>query len=59
MVSVLSIGEAARRSGCTVATIRFYEEMGLIAKAELQFVRRARYFWLLTDGNGRLAGALA
>lgn len=33
MTSVLSIGDAARRSGCTVATIRFYEEMGLIPEA--------------------------
>ncbi|MEZ5995428.1 MAG: MerR family transcriptional regulator [Hyphomonadaceae bacterium] len=30
MSSALSIGEAARRSGCTVATIRFYEQAGLI-----------------------------
>jgi len=34
MISTLSIGEAARRSGCSVATIRFYEEMGLIPEAE-------------------------
>ena len=34
MPTALSIGEAARRSGCTVATIRFYEEMGLIPEAE-------------------------
>lgn len=34
MLSTLSIGEAARRSGCTVATIRFYEEMGLIREPE-------------------------
>lgn len=33
MPAALSIGEAARRSGCTVATIRFYEEMGLIPEA--------------------------
>lgn len=33
MTSFLSIGEAARRSGCSVATIRFYEQMGLIRKA--------------------------
>ena len=34
MATALSIGEAARRSGCSVATIRFYEELGLIAPAE-------------------------
>lgn len=33
MAATLSIGEAARRSGCAVATIRFYEEAGLIARA--------------------------
>ena len=33
MPSAISIGEAAYRSGCTVATIRFYEETGLIPKA--------------------------
>jgi DNA-binding transcriptional MerR regulator len=32
--TALSIGEAARRSGCTVATIRFYEEMGLVPEPE-------------------------
>lgn len=30
---MISIGEAARLSGITVATIRFYEEVGLIARA--------------------------
>lgn len=30
---MISIGEAARRSGTTVATIRFYEEAGLIPRA--------------------------
>ncbi|MDX2274457.1 MAG: MerR family transcriptional regulator [Hyphomonadaceae bacterium] len=34
MSTALSIGEAARRSGCTVATNRFYEEVGLIPEAE-------------------------
>jgi DNA-binding transcriptional MerR regulator len=33
MSSALSISEAAQRSGCTVATIRFYEEIGLIPEA--------------------------
>ncbi len=33
MPSSLSIGEAARRSGCSVATIRYYEEIGLIRSA--------------------------
>lgn len=58
MVGGFSIGEAARRSGCTPATIRFYESMGLIPEAartargrrvfsradieRLRFVRRMR-----------------
>lgn len=34
MPSMLSIGDAARRSGCSVATIRYYEEIGLTRPAD-------------------------
>lgn len=30
---MISIGDAARRSGTTVATVRYYEEIGLVAHA--------------------------
>ena len=56
----LSIGELAERTGCSVPTIRFYEEIGLIPKAArtdggrrtyadsdaklLTFIRRCRDF---------------
>lgn len=34
MPPCLTIGEAARRSGCSVATIRYYEEIDLIRPAD-------------------------
>lgn len=59
-VQGLSIGELAERAGCSVPTIRFYEEIGLIPKAArtgggrrtytasdaklLTFIRRCRDF---------------
>lgn len=44
MTSTQGIGAAARRSGCTVQTIRYYERIGLIAPP------------LRTDGNQRVYG---
>ncbi len=34
MTSMLTIGAAARNAGCQVATIRYYEEIGLMPEAE-------------------------
>lgn len=58
----LSIGDAARKSGCTPPTIRYYESIGLLSRparsaaglrtykpqdvARLAFIRRARDFGL-------------
>lgn len=60
MRSGLSIGEVARESGCSVPTVRYYEEIGLVPNAgrrngghrvydltdlqRLTFVRRCRDF---------------
>src|SRR5688572_11168958 len=61
----MSIGELAKRSGCSVPTVRFYESIGLLPPAvrasngrrsygwpdvtRLSFVRRARDFGLTVD----------
>jgi DNA-binding transcriptional MerR regulator len=39
-VSILDIGEVARRSGVPVSTLRFYEEKGLIASVGRRGLRR-------------------
>lgn len=66
----ISIGELARRAGCSVPTVRFYESIGLIPRAaraingrrsygwpdvsRLTFVRRARDFGLSIEQVRRL-----
>ena len=37
---VIDIGEVARRSGCTVSTLRYYEQRGLIASVGRHGLRR-------------------
>lgn len=75
MRSHLTIGEAARRSGCSVATIRFYEEVGLIRAADrstggrrvftrpdierLQFIRRLRSMEFGIDAIKALLAAMS
>jgi DNA-binding transcriptional MerR regulator len=74
MPSGFPIGEAARRSGCTVATIRYYEDMGLIGKAtrndggrrvftrpdieKLRLVRRLRALEFAIDEIKELVSAM-
>lgn len=74
MASTFSIGEAARRAGCTVATIRFYEEAGLVAEIargkggrrvfsradveRLRLIRRLRALELDLPSIGRLLSAM-
>jgi DNA-binding transcriptional MerR regulator len=61
----LSIGRVARQTGCTVPTIRYYEEIGLLPPAlrtdggqrhygapavrRLAFIRRCRHFGFSLD----------
>lgn len=75
MPSALSIGEAARRSGCSVATIRFYEELGLIPEAlrsaggrrlftrpdieRLRLIRRLRSMEFGIDATKELLAAMS
>lgn len=71
----LTIGEAARHSGCSAPTLRFYESIGLLAApartgggrrtydgkdvARLVFIRRARSFGLSVPQVRTLAEAAA
>ena len=70
--SSLSIGFVARQTGCTVPTIRYYEEIGLLQAAartesgqrhygeaavrRLQFIRRCRDFGFSIDQVRELVG---
>ncbi len=72
MSAALSIGFVARQSGCTVPTIRYYEEIGLLATANrsdaghrnyddravhrLTFIRRCRDFGFSIDQIRELVG---
>ncbi|MDB6002496.1 MAG: MerR family transcriptional regulator [Rhizobacter sp.] len=72
MSAALSIGFVARRTGCTVPTIRYYEEIGLLAAAprsdagqrnyddsavrRLTFIRRCRDFGFSIDQVRELVG---
>jgi DNA-binding transcriptional MerR regulator len=71
----MTIGETARRSGCSVPTIRYYEQIGLLAPAlrtsngrrsyghpdvsRLRFIRRARDFGMSIKQVRELLGAEA
>ena len=70
--STLSIGAVARQTGCTVPTIRYYEEIGLLPVAartesgqrkygegslrRLTFIRRCRDFGFSVDQVRQLVG---
>jgi DNA-binding transcriptional MerR regulator len=72
MSAALSIGFVARQTGCTVPTIRYYEEIGLLAAAarsdagqraydetavrRLTFIRRCRDFGFSIDQVRELVG---
>ena len=72
MTAALSIGFVARQSGCTVPTIRYYEEIGLLSAAvrseggqrnydgsairRLTFIRRCRDFGFSIDQVRELVG---
>lgn len=72
MTTALSIGAVARQTGCTVPTIRYYEEIGLLAPAartdggqrtysdaalrRLTFIRRCRDFGFSIDQVRELVG---
>jgi Cu(I)-responsive transcriptional regulator len=71
-ISTLSIGAVAKRTGCTVPTIRYYEEIGLLPPAarteagqrnygeatlrRLTFVRRCRDFGFSIEQVRELVG---
>lgn len=75
MVSAHGIGDVARRSGCSVQTIRYYERIGLIAApirtsgnqrvydddalARLTFIRHARSLGFGLDAIRELLGLSA
>lgn len=68
----LSIGDLAKRAGCSVPTVRYYEEIGLISPApraangrriygfpdvaRLRFIRRGRDFGMSIDQVRDLLG---
>lgn len=41
----MSIGQAAEKSGCTIATVRFYEEAGLMRRVDRTASGRRVYGW--------------
>ncbi|MBU6267540.1 MAG: MerR family DNA-binding protein [Sphingomonadales bacterium] len=71
----MTIGEAARKSGCSVPTIRYYESIGLVAPAarsangrrslgwpdvtRLRFIRRSREFGMTLEQVRELLEASA